>query len=110
MIHHEDAIEIIKEGAVEGVGRGADQDWLAAAMRGVRVVAKRKQYLTADDIWSWLRPLEVRTHDNRAMGAVLRASYRDRVIDPTNEWRVSERSACHGRPIRVWKSLRYESS
>lgn len=109
MIDPEDANEIIKEGAIEGARRGADQDWLLTAMRGVRVIARRKQYFTADDVWAWLRPLEVKTHDNRAMGAVLQSSRRDLVIEPTNEWRISERSVCHRRPLRVWKSLRYES-
>ena len=88
---------------------GADRDWLLSALRGVRVVARKKEYLTADDIWAWMRPLNLTTPDNRAMGAVMRSSRIDKVIAPTHEWRTSERPACHGRPIRVWKSLRYEN-
>ena len=39
----------------------------------------------------------------------MKTSQRDRYIEPTNDWQVSCRSACHGRPIRVWRSLRYET-
>ena len=103
------AIQIIKEQAIESSARGADRDWLTSAMRGVRVLANRQQYLTSDDVWAWLRPLQLETPDNRAMGAVMRSSKLDNYIEPTEEWRISERSVCHGRPVRVWKSLRYKS-
>ena len=103
----EQAVEIIKESAIEAAGRGADRDWLATALRGVRVLAARNMYLTSDDVWRWMRPLKLTTPDNRAMGSVMASSHRDKYIEPTGEWRISERSVCHGRPIRVWKSLRY---
>lgn len=103
------ATEVIKEEAIEAVSRGADQDWWSAATRGVRVLAKRQQYLTSDDVWSWLRPLEVQTHDPRAMGAIMRLASRDRAIQATNDWCTSGRPACHRRPIRIWKSLTYQT-
>ena len=103
------AVEIIKEQAIDSSARGADRDWLTSALRGVRVLARRQEFITSDDVWRWLRPLELTTPDNRAMGAVMAASHRDRCIEPTTEWRISERSVCHGRPVRVWKSLRYEN-
>lgn len=104
------AVQLIKEQAIDSSARGADRDWLTSALRGVRVLARRQPYLTSDDVWRWLRPLQLTTPDNRAMGAVMAASHRDRYIEPTMEWRVSERSVCHGRPVRVWKSLRYETN
>ena len=103
------AVRIIKEQAVESSARGADKDWLTSALRAVRVLSNRQQYLTSDDVWQWLRPLQLETPDNRAMGAVMVAGHRDRYIEPTAEWRISERAVCHGRPVRVWKSMRYES-
>ena len=103
------AVRIVKEQAVESSARGADKDWLTSALRAVRVLSNRQQYLTSDDVWQWLRPLELETPDNRAMGAVMVAGHRDRYIEPTTEWRISERAVCHGRPVRVWKSMRYES-
>lgn len=101
------AVQIIKDIAVDSAARGADRDWLTSAQRAVRVLATRQQYLTSDDVWQWLRPLELATPDNRAMGSVMQGGYRDRLIEPTGDWRISERAVCHGRPIRVWKSLRY---
>lgn len=106
----EQAVQIIKEEIIETVGRGADRDWLTSALRGVRVLAARNMYLTSDDVWRWMRPLQLSTPDNRAMGAVMSSSARDKYIEPTKEWRISERSVCHGRPIRVWKSLRYPTT
>ena len=103
------AIQIVKEQAVEAASRGADTDWLLTAMRAVRVLARKNQYITSDDVWRWMQPFQLSTPDNRAMGAVMRCSKDDDVIEATSDWRISERSCCHGRPVRVWKSLRYES-
>ena len=103
----EQAVEIARDLAIDSASRGADRDWLTSALRGVRVLAARNMYLTSDDVWRWMRPLQLTTPDNRAMGAVMSSSARDKYIEATKEWRISERSVCHGRPIRVWKSLRY---
>ena len=86
---------------------GADGDWYLCAMRGVRVMAHRRQYITSDDVWLWLLPLEVTTSDNRAMGSVMRESQRDGVITLTSNFLSSARSCNHRRPQRVWKSLIY---
>ena len=103
------AVRIIKEGAIEAARCGANPDWLQTALRGVRVLSKRQQYITSDDVWAWLRPFQLKTPDNRSMGAVMKTSQRDHYIEPTHDWQVSCRSACHGRPVRVWRSLRYET-
>lgn len=105
----DEARRVLTEDAIEAARRGADQAWFDAAMRGVRVLAKKQQYLTSDDVWSWINPLCIRTGDPRAMGAVMRCSFRDHYIEPTREWRSSDRPACHGRPIRIWKSLTYQT-
>ena len=105
----EAAAQLLTEQAVDSARRGADQDWWASATRGVRVVAKNNQYFTSDDVWYWLRPLQVKTHDPRAMGAVMRLASRDRTIEPTSEFRSSSRPACHRRPVRIWKSLTYKT-
>jgi hypothetical protein len=104
----EDALQLIKDQAIEAASNGANEDWMSLALRGVRVVSTRRQFFTSDDVWDWMRPFGISTPDNRAMGSVMRMSYRDRIIDPTKEWTASGRSVCHGRPVRVWKSLRYE--
>ena len=108
-IDRDAALQILRDIHIEAAGRRADKDWFEAAMRGVRVLAKRQQHLTSDDVWAWVRPLGIRTTDSRAMGAVMRNCFRDRYIEPTREFTPSERPACHKRPIRIWKSLTYES-
>ena len=103
------AIQIIQEQAVDSARRGVDPNWYETALRGVRVLARKNQYLTSDDVWEWIRPLQIQSREPRAMGAVMRSSRFDEIIAPTSDFRTSTRPACHGRPIRVWKSLRYES-
>ena len=75
------------------------------AERALRVIARRKNTLTSDDVWEWMRDLDVSTPDHRAMGAVFRNASRDKVIEALPQWEISTRPACHKRPIRKWKSL-----
>ena len=85
--------------------RASDRDWFLCAERAVRVIARRKEFLTSDDVWEWLKDLDVSTPDNRAMGSVFLNAARDRVIQPIQQWEISKRPACHMRPVRKWKSL-----
>jgi len=98
-----------KETAIDSAERGANPDWLAAAQRGIKVLAHRREYLTSDDLWIWLQDLEIKVEEPRAMGAVMVSARRDALIEPSREWMASVRPAGHRRPQRVWKSLIYQS-
>lgn len=98
-------LTVVLEQAIRRIQRASDTDWFLAAEHGVRVVAARKQILSSDDVWEWLRDFDVETKDNRAMGGVMLNAHRDKVIAPLPQWRTSRRPACHSRPIRMWKSL-----
>jgi hypothetical protein len=92
----------------EGIGqaeKNANQTWFNEAMFWVEVVAKYKPEFTTDDVWGWLESdMEPGTHDNRAMGAVMRKAQRKGWIEPTDRVRKSTRAVCHSRPVRVWES------
>ena len=98
-------MQIVDELIIEPVISG--KDWLLHAERGVRIIARRQEQLTSDDIWEWLLKLELNleVHEPRAMGAVLRNAARDHIILPVNQWQESTRPIAHKRPVRIWKSL-----
>ena len=98
-------IAIVDEIIIEQVISG--KDWLLHAERGVRIVARRQEQLTSDDVWEWLNKLELKleVYEPRAMGSVLRNAARDHIILPVNQWKVSQRAIAHQRPVRIWKSL-----
>ena len=96
------------EAAIEAASRGANPDWMAAAHRGIKVLAHRRQYLTSDDLWVWLQDLQIRIEEPRAMGAIMCAARKDALIKPTTTFLPSARPACHRRPQRVWQSLIYD--
>lgn len=50
-------------------------------------------------------PSDARTHEPRALGALMREAARAGDIEATDAWALSERVACHRRPLRVWRSL-----
>jgi len=100
---------LAKEDAINSAERGANPDWLAAARRGVKVLAHRRPFLTSDDVWTWLQDLEIKVEEPRAMGSIMAGARNDALIAPTSEFLPSARPACHRRPQRVWKSLIYQS-
>ena len=90
-----------KTEAIEKVERGADPLWLGKAATAVRWVAKHKDEFTTDDVWS----LVGETREPRAMGCVMIEARKNLLIKPTKKFKESSRSVCHGRPLRVWRSL-----
>ena len=91
--------------AIARAGRNAHQDWFLTAERAVRIIAREKQTLTSDDVWEWMRDMNVEVREPRAMGAVMKNAARDAVILPINQWECSRRPVAHRRPVRLWKSL-----
>jgi len=47
----------------------------------------------------------VTTHDLRAMGPVMKRLQRDKVIEPTDQYRFTNKVTSHKRPMIVWRSL-----
>lgn len=89
---------------IESVAANAASGWCDAAYKAVITVAARRSQFTTDDVWAELQAPP--THDHRAMGAVMRRAKSEKVCEPTGEYRTSVREVAHGRPVRVWRSLR----
>lgn len=101
-----DLLDIIasRENAINTVEANANLEWKEVAyVTGVEV-ATRQTTLISEDIWDNL-PAGSRTHEPRAMGAVMRRLRKDKIIVPTEQFVISPSTLGHGRPSRVWKSL-----
>lgn len=91
--------------AIDRVEANADDAWTIAARKAVIACAQSNLHFTTDDVWEMLDELEVNTHDNRALGAVMRWAARQRIIYSTTTYMKSERPECHSRPIKVWSTI-----
>ena len=76
--------------------------WITLATAEIRRLARRRDVLTSDDIWAVLRDAPP---EPRAMGAAFRRAAREGVIRKTDHTIKSIRPECHGRDVRVWRSL-----
>ena len=90
-----------KRQAIERVRAHADPNWMVRARRAVMQVALAKGVFTSDDVWAVLG--DDRPPEPRALGAVLTQLAHDLKIEPTSDYRDSDRPECHGRPVRVWR-------
>lgn len=99
-----------KIAAIERVGAGRPA-WVATALYVGFHVAIKQPELTADDLWRelivYLGERRALVDEPRALGNVMTGMAHDGVIVKTERWVKSERVACHGRPIAVWRSLVY---
>lgn len=69
-------------------------------------LAYSRAYFTTDDIWARMeKPAEP-----RRLGPLLIRAKLDGVIEPTQITQTSKQDTNHGRPVRVWKSLRYRTA
>lgn len=105
-------VAIAKAAADRAIDRAddhADDDWKLAAQLVLAKLAYHKQTFTTDDVHQELEAFDVWTHDTRALGSLLRKAARLRFIEATPDYRPSARKQCHGRPVRVWRSLKYRA-
>lgn len=79
-----------------------DPYWRNRAQAALRLVAEKKLYFTTDDIW---KTLDVRPQEPRKLGPIVFNAWVQRLIQRTEITTNSMRLVCHGRPVRVWKSL-----
>lgn len=91
--------------AQDGMDRAedhADDTWLLAAKRVVWDLIQLGQPFTTDAVWERLDALGVRTHEPRALGAVMRAAASAGYLTNTGSYFKSQRPDCHSRPVPLW--------
>ena len=92
---------------LESVYRNADERWKDAAGAAVTSLAKDRQEFTADDVWELIDGTDVGTHENRAMGPVMRAASKAMIIQRTDRTIKTRRPSRNKGDVRVWRSLIY---
>lgn len=97
----------VTDEAVERAGAHADADWMVAAYEAVTRCAHLRPLFTTDHVHEKLNGEPARTHERRAMGAVMRRAAAAGLIEATDQYWPSIRAEAHRNPKRVWRSLVY---
>jgi hypothetical protein len=95
----------LRDKAISQVEAHATAEFLVAADKAIRLAALKFSEFIVDDVWDFMP--NVRTEDNRAMGAAIKRAAREGVISPSDHYIPSEQRQCHGNPRRVWQSNVY---
>lgn len=88
--------------AIRRVDENADEGWKRAAARIVWEFAKMRDGFTTDDVMEGLEGMGVVTHDNRALGPVMRRMIRKNIIHEIGMTRSRRR---HGARIPVYAGV-----
>ena len=96
--------------AIGRVDKNAVERWKALAYRAGRYLAERHEEIDSQMIHDALARYypDVKTHEYRAFGPIMRRLARDRVLERTDRTRKSGQRKNHDRDLRIWKSLLYE--
>jgi len=97
------------EAAIEQVTDNARQMWLEFGyLTGERIARLSSKLTSADiDLEMMKQHPEIKTHEKRAMGGVIRRLQSGKIIEATPDFLPDPRDHCHSNPIRVWRSLIY---
>ncbi|MHC4066972.1 MAG: hypothetical protein ACYSUI_21050 [Planctomycetota bacterium] len=92
--------------AIDRVERNAHREFLKQAYRRGCALARQRDEFTSVDLRDSMARLypSVHTHDDRALGAVMRGLARDGVIAKTDRFEKSQHRRNHNRPLMVWQS------
>ena len=93
-----------KEQALAQVGRNADTEWKDAALKSIQHRARHCASVSANDVFADLEQLGIRTHENRAIGAIFLKAARNGWITKTDRTIPSTRKTRHHGDVRVWSS------
>lgn len=80
-----------RDAALRAVAANADVDWKEVARQVVLDLAQSGVPFIGDDVWTKLEALDVETHDNRALGAVMRKLATEGRIRKTGRYVPSKR-------------------
>ena len=97
--------QLARDIALGVVEANASESWKRDAREAVAEVALREASFTSDAVWLWLRlNSPARTHEHRALGAIMQWAHKEGIIEPTEAWVQSQSAQQHARPLRVWRS------
>lgn len=101
-------------GKTSGMARAArscNPVWWQYMLELGQEIALRKPFLSADDLeFERYRRQGPTTHENRAMGPLMKYAARLGYWEPTQDFVESSQKVKHQRPMRVWHSLIYQGN
>lgn len=90
--------------ALNRVECAASDDWKRIALDAIHRCALSMPTFTTDDVWRVLVETDARTHEPRALGALMRTAARKGWICDAGASQKSDQVSCHGRKKAVWRS------
>ncbi len=104
-----DAARAGKNDGMDRAERAANPEWWRFMWAALIETAQRKPFLFTDDLEQIrLSRGGPETHENRAIGPLMREAVKQGVCEPTDHWVASSQRQNHGRFMRVWYSLLYQ--
>lgn len=98
------------EESLEQVKANANRLWMEAAKRIVYDLCGSRKEFTTDEIWQELDKTMHKTHEGRALGAIMREAARNGWCRKSGRWTKTKRENCHGSDIPIWESDIFASS
>jgi hypothetical protein len=92
--------------AIEQGLKNSDITWRRLAMERLYQICKIHQTFTMNDVRPYLKMLPVKTHDNRAVGGIVKTALKVGWLERTDQSIQSK--VGHKSPLQVWKSMIYE--
>lgn len=90
------------ERAIDRAEAHANDEWKVAAHEAVRRCATMFRDFTTDEVWGLLTTSGKRTHEPRALGAIMVAATRKGLIEKIG-YRTSADPTCHHRPKAIYR-------
>lgn len=100
-----DELERVTERSINYAGNFADPDWRREAEAAVQILIRKGEPFSTDEVWRLLEGSSAKTHEPRAMGAVMRKFVKEGLIDSIGYQKTTRRES-HRRPIAVWRPAR----
>ena len=86
----------------------AKVEWRNYALQCVEAIAKRRQEFTVNDVREMIHNGPYKTHDNRAVGGVVKRAQRYGMIRPSG--RTIPNRVGHGTQMQIWSSCIYQQA
>lgn len=105
MIDQKEYEKIIKETNI-ATRKGFDStkiEWRKAALEIIYELCVAKEKITANEFTVKIKSMQIKTHDNRAIGGLIRLAQKFGWVAKTGEVEISK--AGHLSRIQIWKSL-----
>lgn len=89
--------------SIDEAYESANLKWKEAAEKRLYYLAKRRHFVTSDEILNYLDAKNIKTRNTSALGAIMQEAKRNGVLVPYG-YQASTRKSRHQAPIRVWES------